>query len=339
MCRRGGENIETMNKETFKLKYDSELQMAYVQKVQDEQTKNHQESNTEIITGFIPQLLDVDGSVHRLCPVRSFENYLNVLNPRCDALWQQPKNKIPAEGPWYNAQPVGHNPIEKFMGRISDMMKETLSQRYTNHCIRVTGTTNLSKLYNAKQVMSITGHKSLDSLAIYQRVRADEKMCMGLSLTYSLLKPEETRRIQATEEYKAIMMGEKIPKTSLPIAANTLQIRDQPLQKSPERHAMDPKNNQIVDLNNALETYVPPTRQSTPSGSPNFDILQLMSDLEGDNDIMLAASQYEQSSNSTTTTSKTAVVQKKSSPRVPMPMFAGCRFGNIGTLNIHIHKN
>ena len=51
--------------------------------------------------------------------------------------------------------------------------------------------------------MSVTGHKSLQSLAIYERVHANEKLSMGMSLTYSLLKPEETRRIQASEEYKA----------------------------------------------------------------------------------------------------------------------------------------
>ena len=85
MCRRGGENIESMTKDTFQLKYENDLQMAYIEKVQDEETKNHKECNTEIVTSFIPQLMDINGKVHRLCPVRSFENYLNVLNPKCNS--------------------------------------------------------------------------------------------------------------------------------------------------------------------------------------------------------------------------------------------------------------
>lgn len=40
-CRRGGENIETMTKGTFELKYDVNTKMAYVKKVRDEMTKNH----------------------------------------------------------------------------------------------------------------------------------------------------------------------------------------------------------------------------------------------------------------------------------------------------------
>ena len=76
------------------------------------------------------------------------------------------------------------------MSKISEDLN--LSKRYTNHCIRVTGVMNLTRAnFTAKQVMSITGHKGVDSLAIYQRVQSDEKLSMGISLTYSLLHPEE----------------------------------------------------------------------------------------------------------------------------------------------------
>ena len=36
--------------------------------------------------------------------------------------------------------------------------------------------------------MSLTGHKSMTSLAIYQKVNSDEKLRMGFTLGYSLLK-------------------------------------------------------------------------------------------------------------------------------------------------------
>ena len=77
MCRRGGENIVDMTKSTFNLMYDKELNMAYVKKVEDEMTKNRRENDNELITGFMPQILNADGSPSRLCPVRSFENYIS----------------------------------------------------------------------------------------------------------------------------------------------------------------------------------------------------------------------------------------------------------------------
>ena len=43
MCRRGGENIKDMTKETFQLCFDNETKISYVKKVLDEMTKNHQE--------------------------------------------------------------------------------------------------------------------------------------------------------------------------------------------------------------------------------------------------------------------------------------------------------
>ena len=41
--------------------------------------------------------------------------------------------------------------------------------------------------------MSVSGHKSVESLAIYQWVHEDKKMMMGLCLTYSLLHPQQAK--------------------------------------------------------------------------------------------------------------------------------------------------
>ena len=46
-----------MDKTTFSLQYDPELQIAYIKKVKDEMTKNHRDKDTEITTGFMPQVL------------------------------------------------------------------------------------------------------------------------------------------------------------------------------------------------------------------------------------------------------------------------------------------
>ena len=81
-CRRGSENIYAMKKDTFQLAYDRDTKIAYVFKSKDEITKNHQETNSPIVTGFMPQILNSDGTVDRMCPVRSFDNYLNHINEK-----------------------------------------------------------------------------------------------------------------------------------------------------------------------------------------------------------------------------------------------------------------
>ena len=48
--------------------------------------------------------------------------------------------------------------------------------------------------------MAVSGHKSLQSLALYTRVRDDEKMMMDLKLAFSLLKPEQARELRETNE-------------------------------------------------------------------------------------------------------------------------------------------
>ena len=143
----------------------------------------------------MPQLLRVDGHSHRLCPVCSFENYISHLNPNIDNLWQRPLKKKPKTDVWYAAAVLGHNPIKKFIGKL--LLSCELSDYYTIHCIRVTGATNLThNNYTAKQVMSVTSHKSIQSLTIYQKVHEDEKLSVGISLTYSLLHPNEVQYLQ-----------------------------------------------------------------------------------------------------------------------------------------------
>ena len=70
-------------KDTFHLTYDNATKIAYVLKKCDEMTKNHQESNNPIVTGFMPQILNLDGIVYH---VHSYENYTAHLNEKCDYL-------------------------------------------------------------------------------------------------------------------------------------------------------------------------------------------------------------------------------------------------------------
>jgi hypothetical protein len=87
---------------------------------------------------------------------------------------------------WFAKVPVGAKTLTTFMSDLSK--KCNLSKIYTNHSIRATGATMLSKgMYGPPQIMAVTGHKSVQSLTVYQRVDEDEKLKMGQSISEALL--------------------------------------------------------------------------------------------------------------------------------------------------------
>ena len=80
---------------TFQLKFYTNTGISYIQKVKDKLTKNYGEKDNELITDFIPQMRNSDGSISRLSPVQSYENYVNLLDKGVEYLWQRSKPKIP----------------------------------------------------------------------------------------------------------------------------------------------------------------------------------------------------------------------------------------------------
>lgn len=119
--------------------------------------------------------------------MRSFELYLSKLHPENNRLWQRPRASFYSmDDIWYCNEPVG----EKLTVFMSDLSKSAaLSQIYTNHSIRATGATILSKnMYGSAQIMAVAGHKSVQSLTVYQRVDNSEKIKMGQTLSDNLVK-------------------------------------------------------------------------------------------------------------------------------------------------------
>lgn len=371
-CRRARENIAIMTKSTFKLHFDVDTQIPFVKKVQDELTKNHKEGDEEIVSGFMAQILDTNGQPHRHCPIRSFENYIATLSPENNILWQQPKRCRPPPGiqEWYKPVLLGHNNIDNFMSMISSECD--LSKRYTNHCIRVTGSNKLTRgKFIPKQIMSVTGHKSLESLAIYQRVQDDEKLMMGMYLTFNLFHPEQAKEIrdaqkvkieEGTRENPPRLMDNIIPQLEIgnaPTNSNALVPVTKPTVSSavttpqiqipnvPEAHALDPTIPKLLSLDDAIVPYEPPAKivkVQDPQDTVDFDIMEMLSEFQNDNDeneMVLAATQCEkQLETQATMKSKTTAILKKSSPKLPLQQtFQNCTFGTIGTLNIHIHKH
>ena len=127
--RRGSENIYNWTKKTFEVKTDEATGIAYIDKIEDEQTKNHQEVDSEIITAFMPEQR---GS--KMCPVMSFTTYVSALSPKSDKLWQSVKfkdfnynNKM-----WYGPGPLGQNMLDSFITKLAreiGMEKKILEQQ------------------------------------------------------------------------------------------------------------------------------------------------------------------------------------------------------------------
>ncbi|MDC9727506.1 MAG: tyrosine-type recombinase/integrase [Candidatus Thioglobus sp.] len=79
---------------------------------------------------------------------------------------------------WYCNSCLGEKTMAKFMKKLSEGAKR--SQIYTNHSIRVTGASILTKsMLNPSQIMAVTGHKSVQSLTVYQRTDTEEIIAMG----------------------------------------------------------------------------------------------------------------------------------------------------------------
>ena len=213
------------------------------------------------------------------------------------------------------------------MGELSK--KAELSQHYTNHCIQVSGVTNLTRAnFTSKQVMSVSVHKSVESLALYQRVNEDEKMMMGLCLTYSLMNPHNTRKaIEPVPQDQNVRM---LPSTSTDTTpfSNETPVK-QVQQPTPNENAVVPYNN-----------YIQKNQAPQPAASPKFDLMELLSetlDDVKDEKLVMAATQYEQApvpSMNIMTNTSTSVIKRNN----PTTTFTNCSSGSIGTLNIHIHK-
>ena len=185
--------MHSMLKDHFEVITDRESGLKYVMISKDEETKNHKETDSDIISGFMPQIPD-----SKYCPVSSFECYFDALSPKSNKLWQTPKfEEFPVDGTrvFYHGR-MGHNKLDNFVADVCELIG---TKRYTNHCLRVTAVTNLSREnFSNKQIMSITGHKSSNSLEIYQKVNTSEKIQMGKCLSASLTHQVNNRKRSAT---------------------------------------------------------------------------------------------------------------------------------------------
>ena len=257
-ARRGAENMHEMLKRTFKLEVDPNTGLRYIARAVDEETKNHKETDQDIISGFMTEQKD-----SKYCPVDSYLCYFETLLPRSENLWQTPKfDKFPTDGTktFYYGK-MGHNKIDNFVGDICELLK--FPRRYTNHTLRATAITNLKREnFNDDQIMSITGHKSSSSLDIYQKVNSSEKIEMSECLSKSLTKENFTRKCKLTPDTdKSNTENEQLPAKQMVTipsidqdpdfnfcAEDILQIVEQ-CERSNEDHTVTNVNNNNNQVN------------------------------------------------------------------------------------------
>ena len=106
------------------------------------------------------------------CPIKTLKNYLSHLNPHLATLFQRPKS-LPSQNfsprlnqIWYDRSPVGESTLGSMLRNMS--IQAVITPHLTNHCIRATLITVLSKAkFEGKDIRSITGHKSNTSLESY----------------------------------------------------------------------------------------------------------------------------------------------------------------------------
>ena len=166
LIRRGREGLRAMTKKTFRVFFDGQGNRFFSQ-VMGESDKNHGIHDAPSDTTGEGRLYATGGS---RCPVKCFEKYLSHLHPAQDALWQRPLDKkiTRDQRVWYCNAPIGEKTLGAMLSKMS--LKYGLSQRYTNHSIRVTSMQILDdNMVDGRHIQRVSGHKSLESVQLYGR--------------------------------------------------------------------------------------------------------------------------------------------------------------------------
>ena len=351
-ARRGAENMYNMKKTTFAVKNDDKTGVQYVVKCEDEATKNHKKNEHDIVSGYMPSI------DNKYCPVKSFIKYTQSLHPESDKLWQTPKyNRFPTNNKdiWYGPGNVGHNKLDSFTTNIAK--KCGLHDKgYTNHSLRASGITTLKRNdFNDKQVMSVTGHRSRASLDIYQKVAADEKLRMGLTLGYALTGDSGclTKENEVTNIYQQHPQVNRLPKQSSSHITHpsfrTIDNQPEPLTKrrallvSRETSTSMPIKRPCVNYPLHRESCLNPTitGHSSTWNESIFD-----DDSVSDTEIMNAVSEYEDGTapeslhvmqHSEANVTNIQCMSRQILTMSQQPTFSNCKID--GGIVINIHKN
>lgn len=184
-CNRGRENLRELKKTDFSFHGSGDNK--YIA-LRDHSTKNHRGDSKDDNESQGGRLYVMPSNP--LCPVKSFVKYLSVLHPDCDYFWQRPK---PIEKKtvdiWFDKAPLGKNTLGDKMKNLSKQLN--LSKLYTNHSLRATTITLLdNKGFEARHIMSISGHKTESSIRSYSRTDDTQKRKIAKALSDTIIGME-----------------------------------------------------------------------------------------------------------------------------------------------------
>ena len=201
-CRRAMKNLRNLTKSSFVVKSD-EHGVEYVEINIDEFEKNH--------GAFDP---NYDGGIMYAtgrdnCPVLSFKKYIDKLNT-IDTFFQRPREHPNDTRPWFDNQVLGIRQLEKMMKRIG--LDAGLSLTYTNHCIRSTCVSTLDEQgFEARHIMSVSGHRSESSIRAFSRTKIGTKRKMATSLAAPTLAKKVTSTIDVPVSTNPISNTPSLP--------------------------------------------------------------------------------------------------------------------------------
>ena len=142
----------------------------------DEATKNH--------SGGIEDISSVEKEARMYSTsddplfdgLNCLKNYIQKLNPNCEAFFQYPKRAVkPEDDVWCENKPLGVNKLDGMMKEISKLA--SLSRIYTNHSVRATAITLWSDAQvPSRHIMAISGHRSEASLKSYNTRPSSEQL-------------------------------------------------------------------------------------------------------------------------------------------------------------------
>ena len=161
--RRGKEGLRNLNKESFIVKTAPDGKQ-FIEITFNEKSKKNQGDSLSSAANALHNDHHVITSIPNspLCPVDSFNKYINLLNAQNKAFFQKPNNAHTA----YTKEVIGKNTLGDMMKIISEAAN--LSKIYTNHQIRKTTATGMRRSgFSLEQIANVTKHNNLDSLKHY----------------------------------------------------------------------------------------------------------------------------------------------------------------------------
>ena len=161
--QRGKEGLRKLSKNSFQIKNGPNGEQ-YIEITFNEKTKKNQGDAMSAKSNMLHNdhhiITEIKNSP--LCPVSSFEMYLDLLNPDSTAFFQYPNKKKTG----FTKEVIRKNPLGNMMKEISKEAK--LNRTYTNHQIRRTTVTGMKRSgFSLEQISHVTKHKNLDSLKHY----------------------------------------------------------------------------------------------------------------------------------------------------------------------------